>query len=127
MQETFSRLIRSHRQQTERREMIDAWNSSIERIRERFAKTIEPKSSKSDAEEKERTDKHRGWKCDSLYNDRIKGRRSGREGSKDQSQLNCYDIIRGDSNTGTALARGGDAGGDGTKKRKRRMVQGRRG
>lgn len=58
----------------------------------------------------------------------MKGRRSGREGSKDQSQLNCYDIIRGDSNTGdTALARGGDAGGDGTKKRKRRMVQGRRG
>lgn len=28
----------------------------------------------------------------------MKGRRSGREGSEDQSQLNCYDIIGGDSN-----------------------------
>lgn len=60
MQETFSRLIRFHRQQTERREMIDAWNSSIERIRGRFAKTIGPKSTKSDAEEKERTEISRG-------------------------------------------------------------------
>lgn len=102
MQETFSRLIRSHCRETERRETIASTreihrSSASAKIRENDRTEIPP-SRMPRKKKKERTEISRiCWKMRFALR-WLKGRRSGRrQGSKDEGpvvQINYYDIIR---------------------------------